>query len=327
VGHQADRAANALQHTEHVRAEFAVRRARLADVPALERMLTSCSERYLGRSTSSDETLDRLTQAGPKPERTAVVAETTDGRVVGFANVWPGEPGEAKCFARVDPDEAGRGIGTSLLEAIEVRARDFGGLLTVTQWAADQAGEMLLRERGYRPSRYFLRMAGNLADMADEVPLLPAGIRVRRFAAGDEDELYDAWSAAFASETGDVPESRAAWWRERRDALAAGFDPGLWLVAVLSEEIAGFAIGKEIGDGGGRAGYISDVGVRREYRGQGLGTALLHLSFRAMRARGFERVALDVDAENTTSALRLYRNVGLREEPLFTIWAKELPTG
>jgi ribosomal protein S18 acetylase RimI-like enzyme len=46
-----------------------------------------------------------------------------------------------------------------------------------------------------------------------------------------------------------------------------------------------------------------------------------------MRARGLERVALDVDAENTTSALRLYRNVGLREEPLFTIWARELPTG
>ena len=43
-----------------------------------------------------------------------------------------------------------------------------------------------------------------------------------------------------------------------------------------------------------------------------------------MSRRGLDRVALDVDAENTTSALRLYRKVGLREEPLFTIWAKKL---
>lgn len=304
--------------------DFVVRPASLSDAPELERMLTRCTELHLDRSTSAEEALDRLTQAGPEPERTAVVAVTPEGRILGFGNVWPGESDEVKCFARVDPDATGQGIGTSLLEALETRATALGRSLTVTQWAADEAAEGLLRARGFEPARYFLRMVGDLTTMADDQPSLPPGVTVRQVEPGEEDELYDAWSAAFAAATGEVPESATDWWRERRDALAAGYDPELWLVAVTGREIVGLSICKEIEEGDRRSGYVSDLGVRPSYRGRGLGSALLVLSFRIMRRRRLERVALDVDAENTTSALRLYRKVGLREEPLFTIWAKKL---
>lgn len=287
-------------------------------------MLTRCTERYLGRRTPSEEALDRLTQAGPEPERTALVAVTVEGRVLGFGNVWPGESDDVKCFARVDPDATGRGIGASLLEGLEAKATTLGRSMTVTQWAADEVAESLLRARGFEPVRYFLRMVGELTEMDDVQPSLPQGVTVRHAEAGDEDELYEAWSAAFASDTGEAPESAIDWWRERRDALAAGYDPELWLVAVTGREIVGFSICKEIEQAGARSGYVSDLGVRPSYRGHGLGSALLRLSFRSMRRRGLDRVALDVDAENTTSALQLYRNVGLREEPLFTIWAKKL---
>ena len=34
------------------------------------------------------------------------------------------------------------------------------------------------------------------------------------------------------------------------------------------------------------------------------------------------RIVLDVDAENTTSALRLYEGAGMTPRPAFTIWEK-----
>jgi mycothiol synthase len=305
-------------------AGFVLRPGSLSDAAELGRMLTRCTQRYLGRSTSAEETLDRLTQAGPEPERTAVIAVAPDGRFLGFGNVWPAEAGEVKCFARVDPDATGRGIGASLLDALETNARTLGATLTATQWAADESGAGLLRARGFEPSRFFLRMVGDLTRLAEGHPELPSGAAVRPFQAGDEEELYEAWSAAFSSEAGEAPESAEAWWRERRDALAAGYDPDLWLLAVAGGEIVGFSICKEIDEDGGRSGYVSDLGVLPSHRGQGLGSTLLRLSFRALRRRDLERVVLDVDAENTTSALRLYRGVGLCDEPRFTIWSKPL---
>jgi mycothiol synthase len=302
---------------------FSLRPASLTDAPELSRMLTRCTERYLDRSTPAEEAVDRITQAGPEPERTAVIA-VAGHRIVGFGNVWPAEVGEVKCFARVDPDATGQGIGSALLDRLEAKATTLGTELTATQWAADEAGEGLLRACGFEPSRYFLRMAGDLAAMNEEEPPPPPGIAIRALRVDDEEALYDAWATAFATATGQVPESRADWWRERRDAFAAGYDPGLWLVAFANGAVVGFAICKEVEDGRGLAGYVSDVGVVPARRGQGLAAALLWRSFRTMRERGLQRVALDVDAENKTSALRLYRKVGLREKPLFTIWAKHL---
>lgn len=302
---------------------FSLRPASLTDASDLSRMLSRCTERYLDRSTSADEAIDRLTQAGPEPERTAVIAIAED-RIVGFGNAWPAEAGEVKCFARVDPDATGHGIGSALLDRLEANATTLGTELTATQWAADEAGEGLLRACGFEPSRYFLRMAGDLTAMNEEEQPPPPGVAIRPFRADDEEALYDAWATAFATASGDVPESRADWWRERRDALAAEYDPGSWLVAVANGAVVGFAICKQVEDSRGWAGYVSDVGVVPARRGQGLAAALLWRSFRNMRERGLQRVTLDVDAENKTSALRLYRKVGLREEPLFTIWAKHL---
>jgi mycothiol synthase len=53
------------------------------------------------------------------------------------------------------------------------------------------------------------------------------------------------------------------------------------------------------------------LGVRRAWRRQGLGLALLRHAFLAFRARGMTRAALDVDAANLTGAVRLYERAGM----------------
>ena len=41
-----------------------------------------------------------------------------------------------------------------------------------------------------------------------------------------------------------------------------------------------------------------------------------------LRERGLRVAALNVDAENTSGALRLYRKAGMEPLPSFTIWGK-----
>ena len=52
--------------------------------------------------------------------------------------------------------------------------------------------------------------------------------------------------------------------------------------------------------------------MRRPWRRQGLGEALLLCSFRAFRERGYTRGTLGVDASSPTGATRLYERAGMR---------------
>ena len=57
--------------------------------------------------------------------------------------------------------------------------------------------------------------------------------------------------------------------------------------------------------------YVMSLGVQRAWRRQGIGLAMLHHCFRVFRARGKERVTLDVDAQSLTGATRLYEKAGM----------------
>lgn len=166
-----------------------------------------CALTYLGRPSSRQEALERLTVAETDPETNAVVAVAQDGSIVGFGTVWTGGQGEIKCFARVAPEMIGKGVGTTLLDRLERRARELivesdkadHSVLTVTQWAKDTAGQGLLRARGYSEARFFLRMITDDLELGRRDAPLPAGIVMRSLQPGDDEEdLYDAWREAFA---------------------------------------------------------------------------------------------------------------------------------
>ena len=61
----------------------------------------------------------------------------------------------------------------------------------------------------------------------------------------------------------------------------------------------------------GPIGAIQNVGVAPDYRGLGLGRALVFKCLTGFRAAGLRRVYLEVTAENS-SAVRLYRDLGFR---------------
>ena len=61
----------------------------------------------------------------------------------------------------------------------------------------------------------------------------------------------------------------------------------------------------------GPIGAIQNVGVAPEFRGQGLGRALVRKALDGFRQAGLRRAYLEVTAENS-SAVQMYRTVGFR---------------
>ena len=144
----------------------------------------------------------------------------------------------------------------------------------------DPRAPKLLTCRGYSHVRTFHRMVIDLdAGSSPSRPSRP-GLELRRFdTEGDAHALHEALDEAFAEEWGYEPRAHPAW-RERVLEVEQ-FDPSLFLVVWDGEEIAAASVNyaKRLGDWG----FIATLGVRPAWRRRGLGLALLHESFRALR--------------------------------------------
>jgi mycothiol synthase len=263
-------------------------------------------------------------------ERDAFLVETSDGRIVGFE-----EFNDRHAYAiletdgYVHPDFKGRGIGTSLLRAVERRAREEMTLaepdvrvsLRSTIDIRDQASHDLHQNEGYQPLRYHWRMEITLNDPPEE-PRWSTGIELRPFIKVEHDmAVWQAQNEAFRDHLGSHNVSFEDWKQNRFDDPE--FDPSLWAVAWDREEVAGFSINRyRMG-----IGWIRTLGVRQPWRRRGLGLALLQHSFAEFYKRGTKVIGLGVDAQNPTGATRLYQKAGMYIASEFVIYEKELRAG
>lgn len=170
---------------------------------------------------------------------------------------------------------------------------------------SDLAGT--LEELGFTDVRRMWRMELDLDGDLPVVDELPDGIEIRTFDPARASSLHAAVQEAFAEEFGHVYEPFDEW--AARKLEHEEFDPSTWWVAWQDEEVAGMVIAS-VADGVDAA-WISTVGVRRPWRGLGLGLTLLRTAFRRLAERGVAKVALGVDSENPTGATRLYERAGM----------------
>jgi mycothiol synthase len=307
--------------------ELLLRPATDRDADRLADFLNACTLRYQGVARSSPaDARSGLYEHGADPSTDSRLALAGE-EIVGFARVWTASDEELRFYARTHPEAAGRGVGTALLDFCEGRARELSPArsreLTTTSWVADDQAPALLEARGFAPVRYFLQMRIAAYAIPPEGGW-PAGVTVEPFSAGNvgDGALYEAWRDAFAGHWGRMDQGAAAFWKERRDPdrEVFPFDASLWLVARRDGDVVGFSFcGLN-----GKLGRVAEIGVVETSRGLGLGYALLTKSFEMLRERGAEEIVLDVDADNVTSALRLYRKAGMTSHPAFTIWGKEV---
>ena len=140
-------------------------------------------------------------------------------------------------------------------------------------------------------------------------PDWPEGVTVRTATREDARLAYDVHQETFRDTWENARMPFAVW--KHVMLSEAWFDPTLWFLVEHGAEVAAVAFCREH-EGEKGLGWISVLGVRKQWRRQGLGRSLLLHCFHEFRRRGFHAAALGVDADSLTGANRLYESAGMR---------------
>jgi ribosomal protein S18 acetylase RimI-like enzyme len=177
--------------------------------------------------------------------------------------------------------------------------------------SSNELKQRVYAEAGGVVVRRFYRMGIDFSDdQTFNVPALPGGVAIRTIAHTDAElrVMHRVVDTAFLDHFGHESEAFEIW--RARAAVAECPDPTLWWLATVDDVPAAGLYANVLPT----AGYVDTLGTLREYRGRGLGRALLLTSFAAFHRRGLRRAVLGVDATNPTGALGLYESVGMRAE-------------
>jgi mycothiol synthase len=293
-----------------------VRRPRVDDLDAVVELGNAFELAFLGlASFTREELADEWRRLDLDQNVWLIVSE---GRLAGYATLEERSEGSYFSDGYVHPDLRGRGAGGMLVDLAEARACELGATsVQNTILPVDDAAVGLLGSRGYRSVRHFYRMSIELGEEAPE-PEWPDGVRVAPFTEADALAFYEAIEDAWQDHWDYSPRP----FEQFRERLLEGFryDPSLWTVVWAGDEIAGGTICEA---GVFEMGWVRSLSVRRPWRRQGLGMALLLNAFAQFHQRGERRVGLGVDAESPTGATRLYERAGMQVVEETAIYRKD----
>lgn len=250
--------------------------------------------------------------------------------LVAFAwlKAMPGqrEAHRVSCWGGVRPSHRRRGIGTHLFDWMLERASEVGALfdpalpVSVQVDATDCQSDVvaLARRAGFEPVRHFLEVARPAAAPVPEIAPV-AELELVAWRPDIDEDTRLAHVEAFTDHWGSEPRTRdewAQWYTGHRS-----FRPDLSVLAVdpASGQVASLvlcAAYPQDWDVVPVEAWINTVGTRRAWRGKGVARWLLADVLRRIAEAddGFERAILDVDEENPTGALRLYRDLGFSDD-------------
>jgi mycothiol synthase len=214
---------------------------------------------------------------------------------------------------RILPGWRGRGIGTSTLRWAERRIRELAQIHPTNGRAVFRANttshekeynELLLTE-GYLPIHSFVELG---FDDSNKLPekMMPPGFTLKPAVPADYRKIWEANEEAFEEE-----------WGHRRvtdvDYIKflgnPNFNPSLWQIAWRDDEVAGVAL-SEITERG--VGEITELSVRKHWRGEGLARALAIHALHALKRQDVKQIRIFTDADDPFGARTLYESIGFR---------------
>lgn len=302
------------------------------DLPDISAMLTEVervdepSERH-----SLDELREDFESATYHLDRDCLLARDRNGEVAAIARAICTDHDtvvrRVLLAGAVRPDRRGEGVGRTVMAWQLAHGRDWyarnhrpdHGPLRLSVFAdSRQAAEHDLAERaGLARTRYYAELTYRFdgGDGEVEVPDLP-GIEIRPWDTSTPEQTLAVRNASFRDHWGSVDRPLQSW---VEDLASSSFRPGWSFVAVdaTSREVVGFVLSRaypqDWGPRGYRSGYIDLLGTLREYRGQGIATALIRAAMRVLREDGMDAAEIGVDTENPTGAFGLYTSLGFAE--------------
>ena len=258
-----------------------------------------------------------------KPERDGFVAVTPTQRILAYADTWlDTRTGKAWGMGAVHPDYRRRGLGNWLLQVADFQlinrykeVQNGQPLISQQQtWDKDNGGRALLNNSSYNVAQYMYRMRMDLHDDLPDVDL-PEGFSFQPFERErDAKRFYKVHQESFRNYWGHEVDTPYNIWEHEH--LETNFDPSLWVMLKedSSDEIVGVVINKAYNYNPEKpriTGYIGVLGVRENWRGKGLGLALLKHSFQILYKAGFSRALLSVNANDPNDSLKVYKKVGM----------------
>lgn len=267
------------------------------------------------------------------------VALTSECRIIGYAEVEDTEEPHVRVrsWLRVHPEFRGLGLESNLLSWIEERASEAisqapeGARVTVSQGVPDGDAQVqsMFKDRGYSVIRHFWHMTIELDGDIPE-PAWPEGVVVRTLVLDEDlEDMVHAFRDSFQDHWGHIEkpfEQELEEWDYwiRNDEQ---FDQTLTFLAMAGDEIVGLSLCDPKFCEDPDMGFVDVLGVRRAWRRQGIGLALLYHSFLEFKDRGQARVGLGVDATSLTGAHQLYEVAGMKPTRQINAFEKELRAG
>ncbi len=291
--------------------EFGVRLFRPGDEEAILAAMLAALERGELDGVNRHFVESAVGRIPHEPRRCAVAVD--DGRVVG----WVVATDDA---LTVDLPYRRRGHGRRLVGAGRRIARATG-LGALRLWVPRRPGpEAFARACGmrYRSSLWQLRLDPSTAV---DPARFGDGVAVRPLEPGlDEPAFVDLVNDTFTDHPWPLEVTLE---QVRRVHADAAFEPSTILLVTPADDpsrLVGFCrVACYADDDGVPMGEVKHVGVRREWRGRGLGRELVRWGVGNVRERGAQRVILAVEGENE-GAIALYRSLGFQPEVEWPHW-------
>jgi ribosomal protein S18 acetylase RimI-like enzyme len=259
------------------------------------------------------------------PERDTLLI-TRGSEMVACTMLWQAPLHErAHSFGVVDPSHVGLGLGAHIADFLERRAIEIqaeGGKTLQLHWFIeddDAAANDLAVTRGFEVVRgnYVMRIVFDGSPVSVDVP---EGLTLRNCTPDDLTLCHELIEETFAEHFAHPVRSYEEWYAglPSRD----DFDLSLWWLAYEGDEPAGILAGFPFDE---ETGWVADLGVRKRYRGRGIGAALLRTAFAEFQRRGMTAAGLGVDAQNETGAVALYERVGMSVVRSYRTYQKQYP--
>jgi GNAT superfamily N-acetyltransferase len=317
-----------------------MRSFRLEDAQATVDLFNAHSQHLYGWDDSTlEDMLNDWTAPGVDLEEIARVVEDDQGNIIGYIDVYDlNKPHVVKyVWGILHPDFWDNDLYRNMLSWAEDCARDRINLapkdtrVVIHHGSAskEHRRNAAMQDYGYQLVRNYYRMMIEL-DQEPQKPVIPEGLRIEIIDI--ENELQDALLAlddGFSDHYGHVERSLDDMLKQWTHYLEnkKDFDASLWYLAKDGDEIAGLCRNSASMPEDPDMGWVNQLCVRKPWRRQGLGMALLLTAFNEFYHRGKKRAGLGVDASSLTNATRLYEKAGMHVTEKYDTYELELRTG
>ncbi len=264
---------------------------------------------------NSDRIRERLGQPNLNPEEDLFLAYEGDRPIGYLQNSLEYPLKRIVMEGGVDPEYLGRGAGAGLVgRSVELAEKTGIKIAHIPTPYGALRTRRLAKKMGFKQVRKYWEM-GQSDPSQVPPPLIPSGFRLRSWAEGDEENLMSILNLSFSRHWGFCPNTIED---VRYRAHMSIYRPEGILFIVEGEKPIGFNWTRIEEVGGTKTGFIGMMGSHPEYRGLGLGVAVMRAGVDYLRGAGADEVHLTVDSGNP-SAHKIYTGGGFKRRAV-TLW-------